>query len=263
GRGSIAKRTAEQAKQRGGHERDNHERDEHLEQRESIGFGSAHGGERSALLENRDATSEPIDVHFVFALAGRDGNATAIAPAVWKEANGADLFIDDVVLRGEQLQGDAGRQRIFARLAIDLEPTPFDVDGQKRFALLRQCFATRGAQARRELARGRSELARRHAVTERGQHHSRNEREDGQYNEELQQRHAGLASRFRIGKHATGHAVATIGPLPVRDVFVRAFTAFLAIGAVRDQIVWSVLAGSGVLVFVSPRILRDLGLLPI
>src|SRR5438132_14333906 len=51
--------------------------------------------------------------------------------------------------------------------------------------------------------------------------------------------------------------------LPVGDVLVRTLTALLAVGAVRNEIVGTVLTRRGVFVFVAPRIRRYFGFFPI
>jgi hypothetical protein len=82
---------------------------------------------QSCSVEDRDAAGQPVDVHFELARARRDRDAPAVAAAVGDEANGADVRVDEVVLRGEELELDVLRQRMLARILIDLEALARDV----------------------------------------------------------------------------------------------------------------------------------------
>src|SRR4030095_16099942 len=64
--------------------------------------------------------------------------------------------------------------------------------------------AARGAKTRRELARGRAQLARRHARAERRQHEARDQRDDREHDEELEQRYA-ARPRSRSGNDGSMH----------------------------------------------------------
>src|SRR4051812_42312030 len=83
-------------------------------------------------VEYGDAAREPVDVHFVLAIAAAERDAAAVAAAVRIEADGADLLVDQVLLRGEELELHVARQRMLARVAVHLEPAAREIDDEER-----------------------------------------------------------------------------------------------------------------------------------
>src|SRR5512143_1367425 len=114
------------------------------------------------LFEDGNPAGQPIDVDVELALARRHGDAPAVAAAVREEADRADRFVDEVALRGEELELDLRRQLVLLRIAIDLEALARDVEHEKRLASLRHRLALRKPQSGRELPRRRTQLARRY-----------------------------------------------------------------------------------------------------
>src|SRR6516165_1454073 len=111
-------------------------------------------------FQYRDASGQPVDVDFVFAIAGRHRDAPAVAPAIGKEPDRAETFVDDVLLRGEQLQLHVARERVLLGVLVDLEALAGEIEPQEGFAAVRKRFAARRAQSGRELARGCTQAAR-------------------------------------------------------------------------------------------------------
>src|SRR5262249_38254874 len=162
-------------------EREDHEGDEHFEQRKAglttarsvatavavnaarhSRTSSPRAHDQSSLLEDRDATGQPVDVDVVFAFAGTDGDTPAVRSAVGEETNRADAIVDDVALRGEELQIDSRRKRMLARVAIDAERPPVEIDDHTRVAASCERLASRDAQPCCDLARGALQFPGRH-----------------------------------------------------------------------------------------------------
>src|SRR4029450_9722544 len=82
------------------------------------------------LIQNGDATGQPVDVNFVLALARGERDTATVAAAVGKEVNRARRFGDEIALRGEQLHLHFTRQRVDARVALYLERPMLEIEQQ-------------------------------------------------------------------------------------------------------------------------------------
>src|SRR5215471_20852739 len=111
-------------------------------------------------FQYRDASGQPVDVDFVLAFSGCDCDAAAIAAAIREETDRPQAFVDDVFLRGEQLELDVARQRVLLRILVDLEALAGEIEPQEGLPAMRERFAARRAQSGRELARGCTQAAR-------------------------------------------------------------------------------------------------------
>src|SRR5450631_2422398 len=95
------------------------------------------------LLQDRDATGQPVDIDFVLALAGSERHPPAVGAAVGEEADGAEVVAYQVALRREQLDLDLLGQVMHARIRRNVERTRNDVDLPQRLAALRDRLVAR------------------------------------------------------------------------------------------------------------------------
>ena len=168
GRGGVAERTAEEAKQRGRRRAPgSRTRPAPRAARSRVArrLGPAHGarshGDRrrrvASINQDRDAAGQPVDVDVELALAGRDGDAAAVAAAVGKEADRADRVVDDVVLRGEELELDPRGSACSRGSRSTLKRLPArSIDDERLAALATPPRCARGAVPRRARARRRA-----------------------------------------------------------------------------------------------------------
>src|SRR5512132_1330025 len=109
-------------------------------------------------FQYRDAAGEPIDIDIVLALADGQRDAPAVRPAVGVKADRANLIVDQIALRGEELEVDARWQRVHPGIGRNAERTRRHVELEYRLGTLRYRLAARETQAGGDLARRALEL---------------------------------------------------------------------------------------------------------
>src|SRR5512134_3883160 len=103
------------------------------------------------LVQDCDATGEPVDIDFELALTRSERDASAVAAAVRIEPDRADLVVHQVLLRREELDLEFLRQCMLAAARAHDETPAFEIEREKRLLAGGHRLASSEPQSRCDL----------------------------------------------------------------------------------------------------------------
>src|SRR6478736_1924067 len=124
----------------------------------------------AASFEYRDAAGQPIDVDVELAFPRGKRDAPAVRPAIGEKTDRADIVVDQVALRGKELELELLGELVHARVGRNAEAVRAEIEHQHRLAALRDRLSARLAQTGGDGARIALELGGRDAAAEHRDH---------------------------------------------------------------------------------------------